>query len=313
MASYNKSIVMVALWHNGHRYIELHQQENGVFNFFCNLCNHSSNSITDLMRHMKERIHKDNLLKAKNTVLRQQRFPFYDGVLLFGHSRVNKFPPFHPIFDHIGDKVSASLKDLSQMELQERIDHYSSTILNSLVNDPEMLIDTFNYGYPEPSIDEGCHRLQIYAKPEIKNVGNLNFFMRYGYDIMNSDFEPALGIEKEFHDIYSIWCEWGNVNPQPNVVDEDDQHDHDDDDRNRVNDPIDAMIVMKFTHGMGSFSDDNASEPKMCFLCDRRMNVGNDVAALLGSQNDRIICCNRKLFNARNKGKEIGGSINIIR
>ncbi|MCH90906.1 hypothetical protein A2U01_0011829, partial [Trifolium medium] len=206
MASATMAILMVALWHNGHRYIELQQEGN------CNLCHHNSNTITDLITHMKARIHKDNLFKAKNTVLRQQ---------------------------------------------------------SSLVNDPELIVDNFDFGEADAISDE-----------------------------VNSDFVPALGIEKEFDEIYSLWCEWGNVNPQPNVVDEDDQHDHDDGDSNRVKDRIDAIIVMKG-------SSNNASE--ICFLCDHRMNADMDVAALLDSQNNRIICCNWKLFSARNKGKDLGG------
>jgi hypothetical protein len=83
---------------------------------------------------MKARIHKDNLFKAKKFVFRKVMFPFYDGVLLFGHSKIDKFTPFHPIFDNIGDHVSAFFKDLPPMELQERINHCCSTVLSSLVN-----------------------------------------------------------------------------------------------------------------------------------------------------------------------------------
>ncbi|PNX56291.1 hypothetical protein L195_g049805 [Trifolium pratense] len=168
MASSDQSIVVIALWHNGHRYIELNQQENGFFNFFCNLCHHSSNTVMDLTAHMKEKVHKDNIFKAKNTVLRQQRFPFFDGISLFGHSTINKFPPFHPIFDNISHEVSSFFKNISPVELQQRIDDCSLTVLNSLVTDPDLMVDAFDYGYPEPIIDEGCSRLQIYTEPEIK-------------------------------------------------------------------------------------------------------------------------------------------------
>jgi hypothetical protein len=50
-------------------------------------------------------------------------------------------------------------------------------------------------------------------------------YINIGYDIVNYDFVPTLGIDKEFHDIDTVWCEWVMSIPTPcNVVDGNDQH-----------------------------------------------------------------------------------------
>jgi hypothetical protein len=164
-----------------------------------------------------------------------------------------------------------------------------------VVNDQELILDSFGFGETGNICDGRSSDIEIYSAPLIKNLGHLKFFMRYEFDAVNSDFQPSLGIEKEYHDIESVWCEWGN--PQP--IQRNSDVDEDDDDLNRIKDPIDSIIVMKGSLNNGS---------QICFLCDRPMSDNIDVAALLDGRNDRIICCNWKVFSARNKGS---GSINI--
>jgi hypothetical protein len=65
------------------------------------------------------------------------------------------------------------------MEFQERINHCCSTVLSSLVNDPKLIIDSFDFGEAGDISDEGSSSLEIYYAPDITNLGNLHFIMRY--------------------------------------------------------------------------------------------------------------------------------------
>jgi hypothetical protein len=98
----------------------------------------------------------------------------------------------------------------------------------------------------------------------------------------------AVGVESSFeYQIESIWCEWG--------INTDNKDHHDDDGHCNVVDGVhkNGIVVMKYFHGMGfsSTNNENAPEP-LCFICNRNINVGSHVAALLETVNERrIIYC----------------------
>jgi hypothetical protein len=135
MASYTSStnsdipLLMVCLWHHGHRYIEL----CGETEFYFNLCQHISTNVSGLVQHLEGTDHKDQFHLAKKRVLGKQRFPFHDSVYLFDYSEVMS-KPFHTILDRIGGAYATYFKQLSEDQFIERFSHFSSRNLRTIVH-----------------------------------------------------------------------------------------------------------------------------------------------------------------------------------
>ncbi|WJX94534.1 hypothetical protein P8452_75941 [Trifolium repens] len=144
------SLLMVCLWHHGHRYIELH----GETEFYCNLCQYISTNVSGLVQHLKGTDHKDQFHLAKKRVLGKQRFLFHDFVYLFDYSEVMS-KPFHTVLDRTGGAYATYFKQLPEDQLIERLYDFPSRNVRTIVHGADLNIQHFNYyEYLKPIIDK---------------------------------------------------------------------------------------------------------------------------------------------------------------
>lgn len=170
---------------NGHSYVEL-REDNKKPIFFCVLCLSPCHNDAVLHDHLRGHLHKKNHEAAKSTLLKENPWPFNDGMLFF-HTPCSE--------------NNSSLTSSPNLE---------TTLLLSEINENNSLAIATSEGSPSMNDDENGYHLIVphvlqkdrVTDLEVRSIGVGKIGVRY--------YEKD-GVTKG---VSRIWCEWlGDFDP----------------------------------------------------------------------------------------------------
>ncbi|KAL7602965.1 uncharacterized protein LOC111899833 [Lactuca sativa] len=176
----------------GHSYVEL-REDNKKPIFFCVLCLSPCHNDSVLHDHLRGHLHKKNYEAAKSTLLKENPWPFNDGMLFF-HTPCNENNPSLTSNPNLG----------SNLLLSESNENNSLAIVasngspSSSGDEDKMDVDENGYHLIVPQV---LHKDRV-TDLEVRSIGLGKIGVRY----YQKD-----GVRKG---ISRIWCEWiGNCHP----------------------------------------------------------------------------------------------------
>jgi hypothetical protein len=137
------------------------------------------------------------------------------------------------------------------------VEFHQNGLLKPIVEDQRLKIQPYFYGYGCPGLKgEEETTVHVYKHTVHQSFGKIRF------DLRCDDSYPLI---KKCDFVYGIWAEWGNGASK--------------EDAGEV-----SMVVMPYRRNLGIVegSKHDTDDPKICFICEKAMMVGKDVACLLG-------------------------------
>jgi len=281
-----KIITMRWLKHLRHRYIRL--SEDGIFH--CDFCGLHLSNTDSLLDHMLQLSHFSKVMSDKKSVLKEKnRWPFLDGIALFDYDCSEDFTnPEDDVF--FGKMVD-----------------YRMGLLQRVVDDDMLNIPPYYYGDVRAVMKEEDTGIKVLHHKVYKSLGKMKISLRCNVSYYIDAYGKDVKVNK-FDFLYGIWAEWEGLKGGNQAVEKDAGN-------TKYVDPLEvSMIVMPYRRNLGIVqgSTMDTDEPKFCFICDKEMILGKDVASLLAnidpgtahahaSASQNIKCCNFRQVLARRK------------
>jgi hypothetical protein len=136
------------------------------------------------------------------------------------------------------------------------VEFHQNGLLKPIVEDQRLKIQPYFYGYGCPGLKgEEETTVHVYKHTVHQSFGKIRF------DLRCDDSYPLI---KKCDFVYGIWAECGNGASK--------------EDAGEV-----SMVVMPYRRNLGIVegSKHDTDDPKICFICEKAMMVGKDVACLL--------------------------------
>ncbi|CAI9280080.1 unnamed protein product [Lactuca saligna] len=175
----------------GHSYVEL-REDNKKPIFFCVLCLSPCHNDSVLHDHLRGNLHKKNYEAAKSTLLKENPWPFNDGMLFF-HTPCNEKSPLLTSNPNLGSNLLLESNENNSLAIVT-----SNGSPSSLGGDDNMDVDENGYHLIVPQV---LHKDRL-TDLEVRSIGLGKIGVRY--------YEKD-GVRKC---ISRIWCEWlGDCHP----------------------------------------------------------------------------------------------------